>query len=131
MIALDTNVLVRFLVEDHKDQSRRATSLIEDTVSRGNELYISDTVMCETVWVLTSAYRFTRSEVSEALARLMRARSVVFSSSDHLVRALQAYRDGKGDFADYLIREIARSAGAETVATFDRKLLKERGFSKP
>jgi len=131
MIALDTNVLVRFLVEDDEKQSRRATSLIENTVSRGDELFISDFVMCETVWVLASAYRFTRSEVAEVLARLMRARSVVFTSSDRLVRALQAYRDGTGDFADYLIREIARGAGADTVATFDRKLLKEHGFLKP
>jgi predicted nucleic-acid-binding protein len=56
---------------------------------------------------------------------------VVFSSSDQLTRALEAYTSGKGDFADSLIREHARAAGADTVATFDRSLLKERGFSRP
>jgi predicted nucleic-acid-binding protein len=83
------------------------------------------------VWVLSSAYRFSRPEIAAALSGLLRARAVVFSSSDRLTRALEAYTKGQGDFADYLIREHARSAGAETVATFDRSLLKERGFSKP
>ena len=131
MIALDTKVLVRFLVEDDKAQSRRATRLIEEAVAGDEQLFIGDIVMCETVWVLASAYRFSRAEIVDALSQLLRARSVAFSSADSLARALDAYRKGKGDFADYLIREHARSAGAETVATFDGALLKESGFSKP
>lgn len=131
MIALDTNVLVRFLVEDDEQQSRLAARLIKAAIERDGQLFISDIVLCETVWVLSSAYRFSRPEIAAALSGLLRARAVVFSSSDRLTRALEAYTKGKGDFADYLIREHARAAGAETVATFDRSLLKERGFSKP
>ena len=131
MIALDTNVLIRFLVEDDEAQSRRVTELVEGAVARDEQLFISDIVMCETVWVLSSAYRFSRAEIVDALSQLLRARSVVFSSADSIARALDAYRKEKGDFADYLIREHARSAGAETVATFDGALLKESGFSKP
>jgi predicted nucleic-acid-binding protein len=131
MIGLDTNVIVRYLVEDDEAQSRRATQLIEAAIARDEGLFISDIVMCETVWVLSSAYRFSRSEIADALAILLRARSVVFTSTDRLARSLEAFRNGKGDFADYLIRELARAAGADTVATFDRSLLKEPGFSKP
>jgi len=131
MIALDTNVLIRFLVEDDEAQSRRAIELIEGAVARDEQLFISDIVMCETVWVLSSAYRFSRAEIVDALSQLLRARLVVFSSADNLARALDAYRKERGDFADFLIREHARSAGAETVATFDGALLKESGFSKP
>jgi len=131
VIALDTNVIVRFLVEDDESQSRRASKLIENAIAHSEELFISDVVMCETVWVLSSAYRFSRSEIADVLGNLLRARSVVFSSTDRLARSLEAFRKGKGDFADYLIREVAKAAGAETVATFDRKLLKEPGFSKP
>ncbi len=131
MIALDTNVLIRFLVKDDEAQSRRATKLIEGAVARDEQLFVSDIVMCETVWVLSSAYRFSRAEIVDALSQLLRARSVVFSSVDSIARALDAYRKERGDFADYLIREHARSAGAETVATFDGALLKESGFSKP
>jgi predicted nucleic-acid-binding protein len=131
MIALDTNVLIRFLVEDDEAQSRRATKLIEGAVARDEQLFVSDIVMCETVWVLSSAYGFSRAEIVDALSQLLRARSVVFNSADSIARALDAYRKERGDFADYLIREHARSAGAETVATFDGALLKENGFSKP
>ncbi|MEJ2189402.1 MAG: type II toxin-antitoxin system VapC family toxin [Acidobacteriota bacterium] len=131
MIALDTNVLVRFLVVDDEAQSRRATKLIADATARDEELFLSDIVICETVWVLSSAYRFSRAEISAALSGLLRAKSVTFASTDRLARALDAYAKGKGDFADYLIREQARAAGAETVATFDRALHRESGFSKP
>ena len=131
MIGLDTNVLVRYLVEDDETQSRRATQLIEKAIAREEELFISDVVMCETIWVLSSAYRFSRIEIVEVMAGLLRARSVVFSSTDRLKRSLDAFRAGKGDFADYLIRELAQAAGAETVATFDKSLLKEAGFSRP
>ncbi len=131
MIALDTNVLIRFLVEDDEAQSRRTTALIEGAVAREEQLFVSDIVMCETVWVLSSAYRFSRAEIVDALSQLLRARSVVFSSADGIARALDAYRKERGDFADYLIREHARSAGADTVATFDGALLEESGFSKP
>ena len=130
MIALDTNVLVRFLVEDDEAQSRKATRLIEEAQERDETLFISDIVMCETVWVLSTSYRFARSEIAGVLGDLLRGRGVVFPSSDSLARALQAYVAGKGDFADYLIREHARTAGADTVATFDCALLKEKGFSK-
>jgi len=131
MIALDTNVVVRFLVEDDENQSRLASRLIRGAIERKEPLFICDIVMCETVWVLSSAYRFSRREIVGALIELLRARAVVFDSTDRLARALEAYSSGKGDFADYLIREHARTAGADTVATFDRSLLRERGFSKP
>lgn len=130
MIALDTNVLVRFLVEDDDAQSRKATRLIEKALKRDEALFISDIVMCEMVWVLSTSYRFSRPEIAGVLGDLLRGRGVVFDSSDALARALQAYVAGKGDFADYLIREHAQEAGADTVATFDRALLKEEGFSR-
>jgi predicted nucleic-acid-binding protein len=131
MIAFDTNVLVRFLVEDDEKQSRQATRLIEGALQRDEPIFLSDIVMCETVWVLSTSYRFPRSEIAGVLSNLIRGRGVVFTSSDSLARALRAYDDGKGEFADYLIREHARTAGADTVATFDRAFLNHEGFSRP
>ena len=131
MIALDTNVLIRFLVEDDETQSREATDLIKRAVERDEPLFIDDIVMCETVWVLSSVYRFSRVEIVQTLSNLLRAKGVVFSSTDFIARALAAYAAQRGDFADYLIREHARAAGADTVATFDKALHQEQGFSKP
>jgi predicted nucleic-acid-binding protein len=128
MIALDTNVVVRFLVQDDRRQSSRASALISDAVATDTALYITDIVFCETVWVLDSAYGFRRDEVVAALRQLLQARHLRFQSPEQLSGALEAYASGRGDFADYLIREQAEAAGCDEVVTFDRALLREEGF---
>jgi predicted nucleic-acid-binding protein len=129
--ALDTNVLVRFLVEDDAAQSTRAAALIELTVAADERLYVSDIVLCELVWVLSGAYGFRRTEISAVLSELTRARHLAFDSSDRIARCVRAFDAGRGDFADYLISEHARDAGYDTVATFDRALLRQDGFISP
>lgn len=131
MIALDTNVLVRFLVEDDEAQSAAAATLVEETLSREAGLFVSDIVMCETVWVLGTSYRVRKPEIVAILRDLLRAKQLVFAGPDSLSRALAAYASGRGDFSDYLIREHARAADCDQVATFDRALLGESGFSEP
>jgi predicted nucleic-acid-binding protein len=131
VIALDTNVLVRFLVEDDAAQAGRARTLLQKAVDTNSLCYVSDIVMCEVVWVLATTYKLRRAEISQVLGRLLRARNLAFSSSDQLARALESYNAGRGDFADYLIREHARASGCEAVVTFEGKLLKEPGFVAP
>ena len=131
MIALDTNVLVRFLVQDDEDQTARVQALLQRAVDRGLSCYVSDVVLCELVWVLERSYKIHREEIGQGLRQLLRARHLLFSSTDRLFRALEAYASRRGDFADYVIREHARSAGCESVATFDKALLAEQGFMAP
>ncbi|MDQ6611270.1 MAG: type II toxin-antitoxin system VapC family toxin [Gemmatimonadota bacterium] len=128
MIALDTNVLVRYVVEDDPRQSALATALIHRAIASDESLFVSDIVVCETVWVLRISYHIARAEIATLLRSLFRARHLAFRAANELQRALDAYENGKGDFADYLIREHGRSAEYESVATFDKVLLKERGF---
>ncbi len=131
MIALDTNVLVRFLVADDASQTRRAKKLIQKVEAASTTCYVSDIVVCELVWVLTTCYRIPRAEIAEVLRRLTTSRQMTFDSTDLIRRALDAFTSGRGDFADYLLREHAHRAGCETVATFDRVLLKDRGYTAP
>jgi predicted nucleic-acid-binding protein len=131
MIALDTNVLVRFLVEDDPRQCRKARDLLARCVADEEEILLTDIVLCETVWVLSVSYRLTRAEIADALDQLLRARGLVLQDAAQVHRALAAFRDGRGDFADYLIRAVARSFGCDRVATFDRKLLREPDFEAP
>lgn len=130
-LAVDTNVLVRYLVVDDARQSAQAAALIERVVAAGDTLYVSDVVVCELVWVLSAAYKFKRAEIARTLKDVFRARHLTFNAADQLMIALAAYVGGKGDFSDYLIREHARAAGADTIATFDRALLDDRGFVAP
>jgi predicted nucleic-acid-binding protein len=131
MIALDTNVLVRFLVEDDKGQSARAARFVAAAIAADEPLFIPDVVVCEMVLVLAAAYRVPRTELGDILGRLLMATHLRFGDADRLSRALAAFRAGKGDFSDYVIREEARAAGCDRVVTFDRVLLKENGFTAP
>jgi len=131
MMALDTNVLVRFLVEDDAAQHRRAVRLIEKASGTGEPVLVTGVVLCELVWVLTFSYRVARPRVVDVLRQLLHARQLLIASGDAVARAVDAFATGRGDFADYLIREEARAAGGISVATFDRALLAEEGFVEP
>jgi predicted nucleic-acid-binding protein len=131
MIALDTNVLVRFLVEDDKQQSARAARLIQSASGRDESLFVSDIVLCELVWVLSVSYKTRRAEIAATLGRLVQAKQLAFADAERFRRATDAYAAGGGDFADYLIREHARDAGCSAVATFDRTLHKDKLFVAP
>jgi predicted nucleic-acid-binding protein len=131
VIALDTNVLVRFLVDDDKAQSATAATLVRRAIAKNESLFLADIVVCETVWVLSSAYRVARGEIGDVLGQLLAATHLLFRDVDVLLRAREAFVRGRADFADYVIREGALAAGCDEVATFDRSLLREQGFVAP
>ena len=91
MIALDTNVLVRFLVRDNEEQSARAKGLIRRQTDDGKTCLVPDIVLCETVGVLQSCYGFTKAEIVRVMRALSRARHVTFQSDDFLSRALDRF----------------------------------------
>ena len=81
--------------------------------------------------MLQRAYRVPKAEIAAALVELVRARHVELESPERVERAIAAYEGGRGDFADYLIREQARAPpGCDGVATFDTQVVKESGFVK-
>ena len=94
MIALDTNVLVRFLVEDDATQTKRAKASIRKAQANGATCYVSDIVMCELVWVLTSCYRIPRAEIAAVLRNLAASRQMSFDATDRIIRALDAFTSG-------------------------------------
>jgi len=131
VIGLDTNVAVRLLVEDDATQTAAAVRLVRRAREEGARLYVADVVVCEIAWVLRSCYGRSREEIADALDLLAGVDEAEFESADRVAAAIAAYRDGKGDLADYLLRECASAAGCAAVATFDRALLKEPGFVSP
>ena len=132
MIALDTNVLVRYLVEDEpREQCERAARFIERAVDAGEDVFLSDIVVCETVWVLESAYNVDRERVVGVLNQLLETGQIRFHNHSLVRRAADAYESSSADFADYLIREVALDAGCDAVATFDQNTLTETGFIEP
>lgn len=122
MIALDTNVVVRFLVNDDPTQFQRARALI----ARG-DIFIAPTVLLETEWVLRAGYRFRPHDIRRFLRALLGLPGVTIDDPIRVARALDAY-DAGFDFADAL--HLAFSDRAETFATFDTQLVR-RGRRSP
>jgi len=122
LIGLDTNVLVRYLTQDDPAQARRATRAIEEPTENGGDFFITCVVMCELVWVLREAYNYPQGAVADVLEQILRTAQFRFESKDQLWLALHDYRQGKADFADYLIGRICTQRGCEKVLTFDKAI---------
>ena len=120
MIALDTNVLVRFLVQDDPLQAQLATKLIDQLTDDAQD-FVSREVLIELVWVLERAYHLGRAEIAAALDGLLSATELNIEGSDEVAPALELYRNDGFGFADLMIAAAARRAGASEVVTFDRK----------
>ena len=128
MTALDTNVLLRFVTWDDEAQARRAKQIIDQARESGDELFVSDVVLVEMAWVLARGYRQTRQELLATLRSVLSSKTLCFESFQRLATALTSFEEGRGDFADYLIRERAQEAGCKSVVTFDRRLKGQAGF---
>lgn len=120
MIALDTNVLVRFLVQDDPMQAQLATKVI-DQLTDDAPGFVSREVLIELVWVLERAYRLGRPDIATALDGLLSAIELEVEGSDEVAPALELYRNDGFGFADLMIAAAARRAGATEMVTFDRK----------
>jgi len=134
VIALDTNVFVRFLVntpDGETEQVRRARELVTAAERRGEDILITHVVMVETVWVLRKVYKVPKKDVINALRQVVASAGFTLEELVGVEAALDAWTAGKGDFADYLIRARARALGAETVYTFDGELHGNDGFAEP
>jgi predicted nucleic-acid-binding protein len=128
VIGLDTNVLVRYLAQDDRIQSARATELIEQRLSEENPGFISVVAMVETAWVLGRAYGLADIEVAAAIERTLQADVLLVESEQEVFAAMVALKQGRGSFADALVAELGVKAGCVCSLTFDRKASRLRGF---
>lgn len=128
MIGLDTNVLVRYIMQDDAKQSPKATALIE-SLSSDNPGFITLVSVVELYWVLTSSYGLTGQQVKQALEVLLRTKQIIVDRADQVLRALRVFDDGKADFADCLIERTAVSVGCAQTMTFDVGAAKHAGMT--
>ena len=123
MIALDTNALVRMLVEDNEKQALAVKKLIESVEIKSQHIIILSEVLIETVWVLESAYECTREDIYRFLETLMHTSIFIFSDSQVMRNAIYHFKKG-GDFADLVIVMQALHHHARKIFSFDKKLQK-------
>ena len=127
MPALDTNVLVRYIVQDDAAQLAAAKRLISRCVAEGATLFVPVTVVLELEWVLRSSFEFGKDNVLMTLSSLFSAAELTFESERALEVALQLFRKGSADFADCLHVALATQAGEQPLWTFDKGAAKLDG----
>lgn len=129
MIAVDTNVLVRLVVDEDEEQAGRARDLMLAAERNGERVLVLVGVLLETFWTLRSIYGYGREDVGDILGVLLNLPTVEIEHGEAVARAVNLYKI-RGDFPDLLFVELARELGAATFATFDKKLLKRTdGFA--
>jgi len=127
VIGLDTNVLIRHLVQDEAAQALLAGRFIAEC-SREDPGFINRIVLCETVWVLESAYGYSREDIAGVLERVIRTQQFQIENLQSAWTALRMYRSGGADFADCLLGQTNLEAGCSETVTLDTKAAKAGGL---
>ena len=123
VIGLDTNVLVRYIMQDDVKQAALATRLIE-RLNGDAPGYISIVTIVELCWVLESGFALSRTQIVGVYQGLMSVDAFKIDRVSVVAAAIRAYGDGKADFADYLIERLSVLAGCKQTVTFDRAAAK-------
>ena len=129
MIGLDTNVLVRYIVQDDPEQATAAVRLIEGRCTAQSPGYVGVPVLVELVWVLTTAYRFDKAVVIPVLRQILRTAEFTVEDRDTVLAALREFESEAGDFPDCLIAHRNHARGCERTYTFDRRAARGNHFA--
>lgn len=128
MTGLDTNVLVRYIVQDDPKQARLATRYIETQCTSDSPGRVNLVVLCELTWVLTRGYGYDRQTVVSVLRRMLTSPELSMEEDEAVWQALKLYEQGAAGFADYLIGVLNHRSGTSPTITFDQKAAKESLF---
>ena len=115
MISVDTNIIVRFLTHDDDKQYKQAFKIFNS-----NEIFIADTVILETEWVLRFAYEFKPKDICNAFIRLFGLKNIHLSNPAFTSQAIEWHKMGV-DFSDAM--HLTQCQQYEKLYTFDKKFM--------
>ncbi|OWQ48195.1 hypothetical protein CDL60_06335 [Roseateles noduli] len=121
MCAVDTNVLIRLIVQDDASQVEAVTRLRERYAQLARRLFVSTTVLLELEWVLRSRFQFNKSQVLHAIEQLMSSGEIEFEREDAVLVALEGYAQSSADMADCIHAAMATANKRSPFHTFDRQ----------
>lgn len=128
MKAIDTNILIRFLVGDDKQQTQKVYNIFKKTELDKKELFIPLLVILELIWVLESVYEISRTDILDSISELLLMPILSFEQQTVVQQFSNAAQENKYDLSDLLIAHSAKEQGCETVITFDKKASKSKLF---
>lgn len=125
MIGADTNVLVRYLVQDDPSQSAQVNRWMDSIEHKKESIFINQIVFCELIWVLQGPYKIEKNTLIRTLEKILLAKQFEIESKDEIWQALSEFKSHAVDFADALIGIKNEMAGCKTTVTFDQKASKK------
>ena len=131
MIGLDTNILLRLLVNDDREQVEAVHDFLTRYGNKPDTYYINLIVLAEFAWVVQSRYKRGRSEIVGAVLSLLNAPAIRIESRDTVAAAVSLYQNAAADFSDCLIAASNLAAGCDHTATFDFRAQAIEGMRSP
>ena len=128
MRGLDTNVLVRYLVQDNPKQAAQASQFIETHCTEETPCFIGQIVLCELAWVLESNYHQSREQIASVIEQLLQVGQLEVMEPEVVWRTLDDYKHSNADFPDHLLARVNEAEGCESTVTFDKKAAKQPAF---
>jgi predicted nucleic-acid-binding protein len=129
MIGIDTNVIVRYIVQDDPIQAAAATKFIEQSCSTDQPGYINHIVLCELVWVLRRNYKLDKAKICQVIEQIMRTDRIVVEDIQLVWKTLEAFKESKADFADCLLGQRNLQAGCQYTVTLDNVASATGGYN--
>lgn len=123
MLGIDTNVLIRLVISDDAEQTRRARTLVDKAIARDEPVLVSLLVLLESEWVLRSRYGFNREALLSVFRALLETRELSFEDEPALEEALFRWKDSACGFSDCLTTAHNRQMGCRATATLMAKRL--------
>ena len=128
MIGLDSNILVRYIVQDDLQQSELVNNYLEKNVTITSQGYINSIVLCEIVWVLKRAYGYKKEIIVEVIAKILQTKELIVENSELALLTLKEYQKEQADFCDYFIAVINRDVDCKFTVTMDQLAAKSKYF---
>src|SRR5277367_3819414 len=122
MRAVDTNVLVRYVVNDEPRQSEVVDTFLHECRANFDRVFVPIPVLVELVWVLERTYNQSKAEIVTTLEKLLELGLFQFDQESAVLHGFAQYRRGRAGFADYLIGELSVQGGCRDTVSFDRAL---------
>lgn len=128
MIAIDTNILIRYITQDHPKQAKLAEELLEKHCSPINPGWINLLVVAETFWVLERTFKIPKVQLLEIFKDILTTEEFSVEDSEIVYEALKDYEKRTADFIDYIIARRNLAGGYKITYTFDKKAARHPGF---
>lgn len=128
MTGLDTNVVLRYLLQDDARQAQQANRIIDRQLSTENPGFLSVATVLEIVWVLRSLLKRSPMQIAAHIEDLLAADRFVVQHEQQVFEAAYALKHGLGEFEDALIGALGVAEGCAQTVTFDRKAARLGSF---